>query len=68
MRPGAEDSDDHPLEHVVATTLPQVLLRTTVVVTFDASLWGGGAVLYENSVPTGYCEVGWTEFDLTPWA
>ena len=33
---------------------------------FDASLWGGGAVLYENDVPTSYMAVTWDTDDLWP--
>ena len=30
----------------------------------DASIWGGGAVLFENDVPTAWMQIEWSESDL----
>ena len=32
----------------------------------DASIWGGGAVLYEDDIPTAWMQVEWSEADLYP--
>ena len=62
-RPGEEEA--FPLEHFVVHRAPKISLSTATVVYFDASLWGGGAVLYEESVAQQWMEVPWTEIDLT---
>ena len=45
---------------------PQISLKTAAVAYFGASLWGGGAVLYEGQQATAWFEVHWRDHDLRP--
>ena len=65
VRPRPEHEEAFPLEHFVVPRAPKITFATATVVYFDASLWGGGAVLYEENVAQQWMEVPWTEFDLT---
>ena len=63
-RPGLEE--EFPLEHFVLHAAPRMALTTAAVVYFDASLWGGGAVLYRDRVAQEWLEVHWEDVDLSP--
>ena len=65
VRPRPEDEGDFPLEHVVLTVSPKITLDSAVVVYFDASLWGGGAVMYRDQVAQEFFEIRWADFDLS---
>ena len=64
IRPRPELSEDFPLEHFVLPNPPKISLRSAAVVYFDASLWGGGAVLYEDQRATAWFEIHWSSHDL----
>jgi len=50
-----------PLEHAVVKSLPAIDLKTAPRVELDASPWGGGAILFEQNVPSEYFYVKWDE-------
>jgi len=54
-----------PLEQVVCTTLPPIQPSAASVL-FDASPWGGGAVLMVSERPVEYFEVVWTTEHTKP--
>ena len=41
-------------------------MNSAAVAYFDASLWGGGAVLYVDRHAASWFEVYWADFDLSP--
>ena len=45
---------------------PRIAMNSAAVAYFDASPWGGGAVLYEDRHTTAWFEVYWADYDLTP--
>ena len=66
IRPRPDQVDEFPLQHVIVHAPPRISLTTAAVVYFDASLWGGGAVLYRENLPEAYFEVEWAQVDLSP--
>jgi hypothetical protein len=65
IRPDGQMRVEFPLEHLVAAAASPVSFDTATVITFDASLWGAGAVKYVRGVPAEYFEIVWDTFDLT---
>ena len=66
IRPRPEAQEDFPLEHFIIPDPPKISFRTAWVVSFDASLWGGGAILYVDQAATEWFEIPWKSFDLSP--
>ena len=66
VRRGPTDTDEFALEHVVVASPPRISMTSASIVCFDASLWGGGAVLFEDTRPIAYFELDWRSVDLGP--
>jgi len=60
LRPPSSEDALLPLEHLVLTTLPAIQ-KDGPSVQVDASLWGGGAVLFLDGSPESYVQVAWSE-------
>ena len=66
VRPRPGEAEEFPLEHLFVHAAPRISLKSATIVYFDASLWGGGGVKYDNQVATEWFEVHWSSVDLSP--
>ena len=66
IRPSPTQIDEFPLEHLLVDGAPKISLRDATLVTFDASLWGAGAVRYIDGHAADWFEVPWTAAMLQP--
>ena len=66
---GQQESDEHFDLHAVDLEFPPPRPDLKAFrIEFDASLWGGGGVLFEDDVPTEFMAFRWTSSDFWPGA
>ena len=62
-----EESDEHFVLHTVISAFPPPRPDLKAFrIEFDASLWGGGGVLFEDDVPTEFLACRWSPSDFWP--